>query len=145
MVGKEVPSGEPLPTQKQPQEQREGLPLPYVWDILSREVRLHNPRQLRPSRSSRRWLVLDSRVKEQKVQLRENGSDYDKAVLDFYATVTTLNPVSERLLTRQQLNLLRSDLEELSPAEIVEAKHQLIQDMHELRQEAFEISFHPES
>ena len=86
MTGKELSSsGEPRTTRiNLRQEQRGNQPLPNVWKVLSVEVKLHAPGQMRPSWATRRWEKIVSHLKGQKEQLWEKGSDYDRAVLDLY-------------------------------------------------------------
>ena len=70
-----------------------------------------------------------SEVEEQEAQLRDEGSDYDKAVIDFVTAVTHPSPDTERPLTLEQFRHLRSDFQELSVAEIAEGERQLLQEM----------------
>ena len=84
-------------------------------------------------------------VSEQEAQLRDEGSDYGKAVIDFVTAVTHPSPKTERPLTLKQFQDLRSDIRELSVAEIAEEKRRLLQEMQQLRAAALEIRFQPES
>ena len=141
------PSGEPRTTNtNQRQEQREGQPLPRVWDVEERKVTLLAPEMKgHPSRATRAYGKMLSEVEEQEALLRDKGSDYDRAVLDLIAAATSPLPGTARTLTLEQFQHLRADFQELSVAEIAERKRQLLQDMQRLRAEAIEIRFQPES
>ena len=148
MVPKELqPSGEPRTTQtNQRQEQREGQPLPRVWDVEERKVTLLAPEMKgHPSRATRAYWAKVSEVEEQEALLRDKGSDYDRAVLDLIAAATSPLPGTARTLTLEQFQHLRSDFRTLSAEEITEQKRQLLQDMQRLREDALEIRFQPES
>ena len=148
MVDKEFLSrGEPRTTQtKLRQEQREDQPLPYVWKVLERKVRLYTPKVMNnPRLEPSKWVVMVAHVGEQQELLWEKGSDYDRAVLDLYTAVTTRSAGNKRPLTPEQFNQLRSDIEKLTPEEIVAEKRTLLQDMQEIRQDAFELQFPLES
>jgi len=113
-------SGEPL--YKQCQEQG-NQPLPHVWDVLERKVKLHTPEVMYNPPPS--WSKMVTDLGEQEERLRDKGSDYDRAVLDLYTAVTSPGSDRTRFLTLKQFKQLRSDFEELPPDEIVEGKRQL--------------------
>src|SRR5215211_1376232 len=133
MVRHEVQaSGEPRTAHKQRrQEQRESQPLPNVWEVLEQKVLLHNLVVMNdPTMESK--MVTDA-FGEQAERLREKGSDYARAVLDLFIAVVSPRLDTGRFLTLKQFKQLRSDFEELSPEEIVEGKHQILQEMQQLR------------
>jgi hypothetical protein len=136
--------------QRQRQEQREE-PLPHVWDVLERKVTLlslggkgnldyASPRW----KASKIQLRMIAETEEQEALLWDKGSDYDKAVLDFYTAVTTPR-AGIRPITPEQFRQLRSDFEELSAEKIAKEKRQLLQEMQQLREHAFGLQFPPES
>jgi hypothetical protein len=144
MAGKELPSsGEPRTIHNNlRQEQKEDQPLPRVWNVLERMAMLHAPEVIRPTRS---WAKMVSDLTEQEALLRDKGSDYDKAVLDLFTAITSSRVGIGRPFTLKQFTQFRTDFEELSEDEFIEAKHQLLQDVQELRQDAFELQFPQES
>jgi hypothetical protein len=142
MVPKEVQtSGQLLTTQKGlRQEQREGQPLPSVWDVEERKVKLLAPEmQGHPSRATRAYLKMVENVSEQEALLWEKGSDYDRAVLDLFVAITRPLPGTARTLTLEQFQHVRADFRELSVEEIAEQKRQLLHEMQQLRADVHQI------
>ena len=142
MVQKEVQtSGQLLTTQKGlRQEQQEGQPLPHVWDILERKVKLLAPEMKgHPSRATRAYLKMVENVSEQEALLWEKGSDYDRAVLDLFVAITRPLPGTARTLTLEQFQHVRADFRELSVEELAEQKRQLLQEMQQLRADVHQI------
>jgi hypothetical protein len=142
MVQREVQtSGEPRTTQQQlRKDQNEGQPLPSVWDVLERKVKLLAPEMKgHPSRATRAYYKMVDNVSEQEALLWENGSDYDRAVLDLFVAITRPLPGTARTLTLEQFQHVRADFRELSVEELAEQKHQLLQEMQQLRADVHQI------
>jgi hypothetical protein len=117
-----VPSSQDGTSPRGQKESKEHQPLPSVWDVLEREVRMWAPDSPRMTSEEHRREVLEvSRLEE---DLDERGSARDKLIFSLYESVLAM-PTSGSLLDLRNLSLeefqqFRSRVEPMSEEEIAE-------------------------
>lgn len=124
--GQGRPPGEPKKEQGRGEKERQ--PLPNVWDVLERKVRLNAPDvEDRPKWPSKAYMREFDEVDRLEEEIHQKASAREKLIVDLFYAITKEpgqfpNPLHFRYLSLEGFRHLRSRLEPLSDEELAQQK-----------------------
>jgi hypothetical protein len=122
-----------------PVESRARQPLPNVWNVLEREVRLDTPEL--PPMSKEDYSREIEEISRLQVEMDQNGTTRDNLIRGLYWTTISVNvppnrsPLSLRHLSLEEFQKFRSQVEPLSEEELAEKNRKIEEESDQKRDE----------
>jgi hypothetical protein len=122
-------------TSVQQPESHERQPLPNVWDVLEREVRLWAPDvENRPRYGTEEYMREFDEMDRLEEELIENGTPREKLIIELYSRTKSRSVKPPRIglgeITLEQFHQLRSQVDPMSTEEIAEEVRKLNEERH---------------